>query len=43
MDYTIANYDLFLLPYEDIIAKTKINCTLFPVAQVKMAYNFKVY
>lgn len=28
----IANYDLFLLPYEDFIAKTKINCTLFPVA-----------
>ena len=26
-----ANYDLFLLPYEDFVAKTEKNCTLFPL------------
>ncbi len=27
---TGANYDLFLLPYEDFVSKTEKNCTLFP-------------
>ena len=26
-----ANFDLFLLPYENFIAKTEKNCTLFPL------------
>ena len=28
---TNANFDLFLLPYENFIAKTEKNCTLFPL------------
>ena len=28
---TKANFDLFLLPYENFIAKTEKNCTVFPI------------